>query len=51
MLDDLIKDSRAIDLIETLDFQTECGKKQFLHDLHTPITSDINILKKKQEWI
>ena len=51
MLDDLIKDSRAIDLIETLDFQTECGKKQFLHDLHTPITSDINILKKKQESI
>jgi hypothetical protein len=27
MLDDLIKDSRAIDLIETLDFQTECGKR------------------------
>ena len=47
----LIKDSRAAELVETLEFQTECGKRQFLHDLETPLSHDINILKRKQQSI
>lgn len=47
----LIKDSRAAQLVEILDFQTDCGKRQFLHDLHTPLISDVAILRKRQESI
>jgi hypothetical protein len=47
----LIKDSRAAELVETLEFQTECGKRQFLHDLATPLSNDINILRRKQQSI
>jgi len=45
----LLKDSRAEDLIEILEFQTECGKRQFIHDLSKPLSYDLNILKRKQQ--
>jgi hypothetical protein len=47
----ILKDTHAEDLVTVLQFQTDCGKKQFLHDLHMSTTADVHHLKRIQESI